>query len=272
MQKADRTRTALLLLLAVMALRLPAGWLLTRLFPGISDDPAAYYAALMVQEGLLWGLPALLLRPWRSGRLPRRKRCLGLGAAMLPLGLAAQAAMMAVTAAWSETTGAAQAAVLLPQNTVEWVLAALALAVMPALAEEAFFRGGLLTALTDRLGIWPALGFTTVIFALMHGSLAGLPAHLGISLLCGLTMLASGRLWLGMTLHAAYNGAALLLRDVPLTMVPALPAGMICLAAAVTLLSRVQPARGRAGLTLPEWLLAAAVLLAAAAVYLPEMI
>lgn len=272
MQKADRTRAALCLTLAVMLLRLPVSWLLALLMPDAGSDPAAYYAAVMAQESLLWGLPALLLRPWRGRKPLERPRCLGMAAAMVPLGVVAQAAMTAVTALWSDAIGAQQASVLLPQNAVQWVLVVLALAVVPALAEEAFFRGGMLHALLEAVGTWPALALTTVIFALMHGSLAGLPAHLSVSLLCGLAMLSSGRLWISMVLHMSYNGAALLLRDVPVAWLPALPMGIILAAAALVLAARIRPVRGRKRLAWPDWLLMAAVLLGAAAVYWPELI
>ena len=52
--------------LCATLLRLPVGLAVGRLVPGTAEDPAAYYAALMLQEILLWGLPALLMRPWRG--------------------------------------------------------------------------------------------------------------------------------------------------------------------------------------------------------------
>lgn len=263
---------ALGFMLAVLLLRLSAGHLLAAVLPGTDSDPAAYYAAVAVQEGVLWGLPALVLLPWRSPLLPARKHTLGLGAAMVPLGLVTQALMVAVMARWSAVTGAQQATLMLPQNAVQWLLAVLALAVVPALAEEAFFRGGLLTALLDRLGTWPGLALTTVFFALMHGSLAGFPAHLCISLLCGLAMLASGRVWVSALLHMSYNGAALLLRDLLPEMVPALPFALLLAAAAVAMVAVIRPRRGTGQLLLTDWLLMMAVLVGAAAMYLPELI
>ena len=103
----------------------------------MAEDPAAYYAALMLQEILLWGLPALLMRPWRGAA--EKNPSAGLCFAALPLGLAAQAALTCVTARWTALTGAPQAAVLLPQNEVQWLLA---LRTSECRAEEAGLRLG----------------------------------------------------------------------------------------------------------------------------------
>ena len=60
---------ALMVTLGVMLLRLPVGWGIQQLLPNPQGDPALYYAALILQEMLLWGLPALLMLPFRSRRL-----------------------------------------------------------------------------------------------------------------------------------------------------------------------------------------------------------
>ena len=269
MQWLDRPRRALAVTLCATLLRLPVGLAVGRLVPGMAEDPAAYYAALMLQEILLWGLPALLMRPWRG--VAEKNPSAGLCFAALPLGLAAQAALTCVTTRWTELTGAPQAAVLLPQNEVQWLLALLALAVVPALAEEAFFRGGLLTALRDAWGPRAALVWSTAVFALMHGSLAGLPAHVGIGALCGLCMLNCGRLWPSFLLHMGYNAAALVLRDVPVNLLPGLPLGVLLAACALYLVADVRWRRtGRCRGT--DAALLAATLCCAAAAYLPQML
>ena len=255
--------------LCATLLRLPVGLAVERLVPGTAEDPAAYYAALMLQEILLWGLPALFLRPWRG--TAQKKPCTGLCFAALPLGLAAQAALTCVTARWTTLTGAPQAAVLLPQNEVQWLLALLALAVVPALAEEAFFRGGLLAALRDAWGPGKALLWSTAVFALMHGSLAGLPAHVGIGALCGLCMLKCGRMWPGILLHMGYNAAALVLRNVSVSVLPGLPLGVLLAACALYMAANVRWKRtGRCRGT--DAAMMAATLACAAAAYLPQML
>lgn len=54
-----------------------------------------------------------------------------------------------------------------------------------------------------------AFAVSVLLFALMHGSMAGLPAHMLISMLCTLLMMATGRLWAPVLAHLGFNAAAL---------------------------------------------------------------
>lgn len=268
----DKTRKALLVTLGVMLLRLPVGWGIQLLLPNAENDPALYYAGLILQEALLWGLPALLMRPWRTGRLVVRHDGFALCLGAVMIGLAAQGALMALTPRWVALTGAGQATVLMPQNEMQWVLAVLALVVIPAVAEESFFRGGVLTGLCDGMSSAGASLLCTVIFALMHGSLAGFPAHLMVSLLCSMAMLARGRLRVPVLLHMGYNGGALLLRSATVTDEAALALGILLGATMLWMLSQIIW-RGRTRrLGLADGVLLGAVLLGAAALYLPEIL
>lgn len=270
--RVDKTRKALLVTLGVMLLRLPVAWGIQLLLPGSADDPALFYAGLIVQEAALWGLPALLMRPWRTRRLTLLRPGLGLCVAAVFIGFAAQGALMALTPRWVMLTGARQAAVPMPQNSIQWVLAVLALVVIPAVAEECFFRGGVLTGLCDSMSALSATALCTVIFALMHGSLAGFPAHMGISLLCSLAMMARGRLRVPILLHMGYNGAALLLRSTAVTDETALALTLLLAVALLWLLAQVLWRRRTRPLGLADSLLLAAVLLGAAALYVPEFL
>ena len=272
MARAGKTRVALIVTAAVMLLRLPVAWLIQHLFPNASSDPAAYYAALIIQESVLWGLPALIMRPWKTPRLPQGKLSAGLCAMAVAVGAVAQAALIPVTAWWSGLIGAEQGAVLLPENEIQWVLAVTALAVVPALAEEVFFRGGLMTGLREGIGPIPTLGLTTVIFALMHGSLAGVPAHLVISLLCGLGMMCRGRLLVSVLMHMSYNGAALLLRSVDASLLPSLPLGVLLMAAAVWMVTEIRWRGAHGRLKLGDAVLLGVILLGTAALYLPQIL
>lgn len=270
MQRMNPTRRALAVTLGAMLLRLPLGYA-AGLIPGVQEDPAIYYASVILQEMLLWGLPALLMRPWHSQRLPRGK-CAGLCMAAMALGAAAQMALMSVSEWWCGLTGARSGNVLLPQNEIQWILAVAALVVVPAVTEEIFFRGGLLTGLYHRLGAVPALGLSTVIFALMHGSLAGFPAHMAISLLCGLGMMSRGRLRVSMMMHMSYNGAALLLRHAPAAMMPALPLGLLLAAGALWMTQLIRWRPGLAPLRVKDWAMLLVILAGTAAMYLPEIL
>lgn len=270
--RVDKTRKALLVTLGVMLLRLPVGWGIQLLLPNPEGDPAIFYAALILQEVLLWGLPALLMRPWRTPRLKAGCGGFGLCLGAVAIGLAAQGALMALTPRWVAMTGAEQDAVLMPQNEIQWVLAVLALVVIPAVAEECFFRGGVLTGLCDSMSTLNATALCTVIFALMHGSLAGFPAHMGISLLCSLAMAARGRLRVPILLHMGYNGAALLLHGASVTDGTALALALLLAAGVLWMLSQILW-RGRTRrLGLADGVLLGTVLLGAAALYLPEIL
>lgn len=236
-QHSSRLRRTLIIMLVVLAARLPLGMAADWLLRGRADDPAARYAALILQETLLWGLPSLLMRPWQVDGLKPRGQAVGLSIAALVMGAVAQMAMMGPTGWWADFIGAPRSALPMPQNEVQWVLAVLALVVTPAVMEEAFFRGGVQTALQQSLATAPAVAATTLIFALMHGSLAGVPSHLVISLMCSLGMACRGRLRVSIAMHMAYNGAALLLRDVSAAWMPVLPLAVILAACALYMIS-----------------------------------
>ncbi|MGN1021341.1 MAG: lysostaphin resistance A-like protein [Aristaeellaceae bacterium] len=264
-----RAGRAMLLTLALMALRVPAGRMLD-LVP--SADPAIFYARQCLLEALLWGLPALLLRPFRLDGQPARRGGLGPCAGALLLGAAAQLALAPVTSLWAGWTGAPLSALSLPENEAQWLLAVLALCVAPALCEEAFFRGGVLTGLTDEASRGTALVLSTLLFALMHGSLAGLPAHLTVSLLAGLCMLRWGRLRVSVLLHLGYNAMALLTPALPVSLGVSAPL-LVLLAAAGLWMAGGISWHGRHGrMGLPEGLMCALALVCAALAYLPELL
>ncbi|MGN0746168.1 MAG: lysostaphin resistance A-like protein [Aristaeellaceae bacterium] len=265
---AGRAGRAMLLTLALMALRVPAGLVLDRV---PAADPAIFYARQCLREALLWGLPALLLRPFRVAGQPKQ-RCGGACLAALMLGAAAQLALSPVTALWADWTGAPLSTLSLPENEAQWLLAGLALCVAPALCEEAFFRGGVLTGLTDTASRGTALALSTLLFALMHGSLAGLPAQLAVSLLAGLCMLRWGMLRVSMLLHLGYNAMALLTPSLPVSMGVSAPLLLLLTAAGLWMAGGTawQGRHGRMGL--PEGLLCALAIVCAALAYLPELV
>ena len=92
------------------------------------------------------------------------------------------------------------------------VCAVLALAVLPAVLEEALFRGVVLQTLLDsgsRFGAWL---LTTLFFSLLHGNLAALPAHLLFGGALTLAEMRTGNLLVPMVMHAVYNASALFWR------------------------------------------------------------
>lgn len=267
----DKTRVALSVTLGVMLLRLPVGWGIHLLLPNAEQDPAIFYARLIIQEMLLWGLPALLMLPWRSRRLAVKGKWPGLCIAAVLLGLTAQASLTPLTAWWSQTVGAPSSYMLWPQNEIQWVLAVLALVVIPALAEEAFFRGGVLTGLCDSMSFPAAAVLSSLIFALMHGSLGGFPAHLGVSVLCTLAMMTRGRLRAPVLLHMSYNAAALALTKADPALLPALPLGLILTAGGMWMCGEIIWRRKYRRINTADACLVCLLVAGAAALYLPEI-
>ncbi|HML45812.1 MAG TPA: CPBP family glutamic-type intramembrane protease, partial [Clostridia bacterium] len=58
----------------------------------------------------------------------------------------------------------------------------------------------------ERLGAGVAIVLSGVVFALMHGNLAGFPAHLLLGILLGLLAWGTDCLWVPMLFHFVYNG------------------------------------------------------------------
>lgn len=261
-------RRTLLVTLAVLCLRLPVALLLT-LLParGVAWD----YAALILREGLLFLVPALALRSWRDET--GRGLCPAwLAPAAIAAGVAAQWLLAVVGDAWMRATHSSAGRLPLPVTPAEWAMAASALIVMPAVAEELFFRGCVQRQLARRMHPLAAWALASLLFALMHGSLAGLPAHLGVGLLLGACMLGGGSLPACMLLHGAYNAAALWWSMFPAE--PAWPVTALCALGLagflLWLLHRRRPMPA-AGLDRGERLLLALLLLGAAAGYLPDV-
>lgn len=97
------------------------------------------------------------------------------------------------------------------------VFVLLAFAIVPAVAEEFFFRGYLLGTLRDRLPAWAAIGATAVVFGLFHASVGGIIAIervLASTLLgavLGWVCWTSRSIWPGIVLHALNNSLMLLI-------------------------------------------------------------
>lgn len=204
--RIQKTWLVLLILLLVLLV-----WYFARpaLLPDGEMETSWRYLLLMAQEALLFGVPALRLRPWWSHGVHRsrhwRSGCwLGLLA-----GAALAVAAAPVSAWWSALMRVAPQETVMPVSGAEWALFALATVVVPAFVEEAFFRGGVLCGLARGVGGRAAFLLTTVIFTMMHGRLAGIPAHLACGALLTLIMLRYGKLWPSIAAHLAYNAVTL---------------------------------------------------------------
>jgi len=83
----------------------------------------------------------------------------------------------------------------------------LIIAVTPAVCEEFFFRGLVLSGLR-RLGLWPALIACALLFGLAHSSIYRLLPTFFIGLLLSWLVWKTGSIWTGIVAHALNNGIA----------------------------------------------------------------
>lgn len=211
----SKTRRVLLILLALALLTRPMDILLAAMLPDASVNPVPQCIGGMLVTLLLLGLPAWLLRPWRSIRLPQKKNVWpGIGLAVIA-GLLTRMATSPVDAAWQGWLGLTPDALPVPETVPVAMLYVVALAVVPAVAEEIFFRGALLTGLLDGSRRITAVLLTTLTFALMHGNAANLPSLLAASLMLTLLMLHTGRIIVPMAAHFFYNISALNWVNIP---------------------------------------------------------
>lgn len=82
--------------------------------------------------------------------------------------------------------------------------------VLPALVEELFFRGVLLSAL-EAYGTWPALLLSALAFALIHGDPGNFAGPLAAGLIYGYMTYVLDSIWPAMFAHMLNNGLSLAL-------------------------------------------------------------
>ncbi|WP_282021661.1 CPBP family intramembrane glutamic endopeptidase [Ruegeria faecimaris] len=106
-----------------------------------------------------------------------------------------------------------------PESTLPhwWMIFALSNLFLTCLTEEAFFRGYLQSALSKRLGAAAGIAAASLLFGLAH--FAGGPALVVFAALlgaaCGLGYYATGRLWVPVLMHFAFNAAHLVIFTYP---------------------------------------------------------
>ena len=109
-------------------------------------------------------------------------------------------------------------------------------AITPAVCEELLFRGFVLSGLR-RLGQWPAILFSSLLFGLLHPSIYQFVPTFLLGVLLGWLVWKSGSVFCGMIVHALSNGMIATLthlKVLPENMAPgALPWGWPATVAAV---------------------------------------
>ncbi|GAB3420859.1 CPBP family glutamic-type intramembrane protease [Niabella aquatica] len=111
-----------------------------------------------------------------------------------------------------ESEYAKAAAALINLNSVpELLLSMVVLALVPAVCEEAFFRGGLQNYMYRGTGkLWMSVIVVSIIFSAVHFSVYGFLSRVALGIVLGLLYQYSGRLWLSILAHFINNAAAVL--------------------------------------------------------------
>ena len=234
--KSGKGRIALCWGMAVLSVLL--GLVLTSalyaLLPG-ENTALRLYLLNVPSELFCFAQPAIWILAARPERLARFRESLrGLSVNTIGytalLAVSATVVMSLIAALWSgwlkSNFGYVEQAQprVIPKNALEWALALLSVAVVPALSEELFFRGmlqGMLTRRLPRGGVW----MTALCFAAIHLEWSALPALFVLGLALGDTRQRHG-FWAGVLLHGVYNAAVLVLssREIGIT----LPVALLC--------------------------------------------
>lgn len=221
-EQSGSARSALVLVLIILGLRtvvaVATNYIPKGIFP---DSNSGDYLRLMIRELCIIGLPAFIyVRWWRPGqwreifdtwsRPSWRQSLQTLLASVVGLFFLTLVSNLWMAFLLSAGITPPMAAVSAPGNALEVILAVVAIALVPALCEEVFFRGILLTSLRRELPFRWALSLSALLFALMHGSLAALPVHIWLGFLLGMLVARHGSLQLAIVYHIGHNVSSLL--------------------------------------------------------------
>lgn len=98
-----------------------------------------------------------------------------------------------------------------PSTGTGLVLMVLCIGVLPGVCEELVFRGMVLGAWERRGTLWAML-ISSLMFASLHGSVSGFPAHFLLGCAIAVITVGSGSIYTGMIFHGVYNSLLLLLQ------------------------------------------------------------
>lgn len=101
-------------------------------------------------------------------------------------------------------------AIISLKNYKDYILALVTMAFLPALCEEALFRGGLQNFLTRSTRIpWLSIIIVSILFSLAHISFYGFLSRFFLGMILGAIFYYSGKLWLNILAHFLNNALAL---------------------------------------------------------------
>ncbi len=102
------------------------------------------------------------------------------------------------------------AAIIGLKNNADYIIALLVMAFLPALCEEALFRGGLQNFLTrSTKNYWFSVVVVSLIFSAAHFSYYGFLSRFFLGMVLGLIFQYSGKLWLSILAHFVNNALAI---------------------------------------------------------------
>lgn len=223
LEKTIGARSVLVLLIITVLIRIGftfvANWLITE---QALSQPEIYYAFTMLHEVITLGIPLFtfiyLFRPRYMPVLKAQMAYPSLAAALRTV-LAAVVGALALDLyinLWGLLLEALNIQIWLPDvplpgNGAQIILAVAAVGITPAVLEELLFRGAVLEGLKRELPQKAALWLAALLFAFMHGSLIGLPAHIALGLIITLLALRQKNLQLPMIYHFSHNAASLII-------------------------------------------------------------
>lgn len=211
----------------------PLAALLRFLFPALKTEELllastlVYYLPLLVAPCLIYAGRRQL---WDGLRLteplsPAAAIYSALAAiASVPMGASVALLWMRLLACVGLEAGGA--AVYVPHTVSGLILAVFYMGAFPALAEELAFRGLVLRA-WERRGRLRALAVSSLLFASLHGSVAGFPAQLLLGFVLGALAQGSGSLWAGIIFHTVYNSLILISEYTVENLLPAAEAAAV---------------------------------------------
>lgn len=192
------------------------------------DILVAYYRRFQVpilvvttaaQVSVFFALTVGLVRRWHSSRPLRYLGCRASAAVDLALagaGAVAIVPLAEVLDRWSYVAlpplrelAAGEAALLAIGSPWQAALVVGAVAIAPAICEEALFRGWLLGTLRRRLAPLPAIAVQAALFALFHMSPLSIVALAAVGVYLGYLFDRAGSLAASMVAHGLYNAAVI---------------------------------------------------------------
>lgn len=192
-------------------------WLLGRLWPSVGSAVFSGSASVLLQVFVLL-TPVLVHRSHHPGvdsalrlNLPKVSAvCIAAAAAGLGLLLSNDLGTLWMILIQQLGGRITQDAISVGSSPWGLTSALLCSALLPAVCEEMLFRGAILGA-WERRGTLRALLISSVLFAMLHGSLESFPIQLMLGFVLAYLVINADSLYVGMVYHFVHNAGAILL-------------------------------------------------------------